>query len=107
MSSNPRPRRGEVWLAELDKVRPVVVLTRDPLAGVLNGVIVGPVTTRVRGLSTEVRVGLADGVVVDSVINLDITQLVARTRLRRRVGRVRPSTMDEICGALARAVGCA
>lgn len=105
-ADQPRPRRGEVWLASLDKIRPVVVLTRDPLAGVLHSVIVGPITTRVRGISTEVEVGQSDGVPRQSVVNLDGTQLVATDRLLRRVGRVRPQTMDGVCRALGRAVGC-
>jgi mRNA interferase MazF len=52
----PEPRRGEVWLAKLDKVRPVIVLTRDPMGRHLNSVIVAPVTSTVRGLATEVAV---------------------------------------------------
>lgn len=105
-SVSPKPRRGEIWLASLDKVRPVVVLTRDPLAAVLNSVIVGPVTSRVRGISTEVPVGRKDGVPRESVVNLDGTQLVSRDRLLRRVGRARRETMDLVCAALVRAVGC-
>ena len=65
------PRRGDVWLARLDKVRPVIVLTRDPMGRVLHAVIAAPVTSTVRGLSTEVRVGAEDGVRVDSVASLD------------------------------------
>ena len=53
------PRRGDVSLAQLDKVRPVIILTRDPLAGLLNAVIVAPITSMVRGLSTEAAVGSA------------------------------------------------
>jgi mRNA interferase MazF len=104
--SEPSPRRGDVWLARLDKVRPVVVLTRDPLGGLLHAVIGAPVTSTVRGLSTEVPLGLDDGLRVESVANLDNLQLVARSRLVRRVGRARPSTMGAICRALAIAVGC-
>ena len=100
------PRRGEVWLAELDKVRPVVILTRDPLAGLLRAVIVAPITSTVRGLSTEVSVGAEDGVRHESVANLDNVQLIARTRLIRRVGRARRATMAAICVALESAVGC-
>ncbi|MGA9112554.1 MAG: type II toxin-antitoxin system PemK/MazF family toxin [Candidatus Dormiibacterota bacterium] len=100
------PRRGEVWLASLDKIRPVVVLTRDPLGGLLNAVIGAPVTSRIRGLSTEVPVGPQDGIRIESVANLDTVQLVARSRLVRRVGRARPSTMRAICRALSIAVGC-
>ncbi len=100
------PRRGDVWLAELDKVRPVVILTRDPLAALLNAVIVAPITSTVRGLSTEVSVGAADGVRRESVANLDNVQLVGRSRLIRRVGRARRATMAAICVALSNATGC-
>lgn len=100
------PRRGEVWLAELDKVRPVVILTRDPLAALLNAVIVAPITSTVRGVSTEVSVGAADGVRRESVANLDNVQLLARSRLVRRVGRARRATMAAICTALNTATGC-
>jgi mRNA interferase MazF len=95
-----------VWLARLDKVRPIVVLTRDPMGQLLQSVISAPVTSSIRGLSTEVRLGRADGVRVDSVANLDNLQLVARTRLVRRVGRARPETVRAICGAMSTAVGC-
>jgi mRNA interferase MazF len=100
------PRRGDVWLAELDKVRPVLILTRDPLAGLLHAVIAAPITSTVRGLSTEVSVGAEDGVRHASVANLDNVQLIARSRLVRRVGRARRATMAAICAALATAVGC-
>src|SRR5260370_10082134 len=100
------PRRGEVWLARLDKVRPVVVLSRAPMGRLLQAVISAPVTSTIRGLSTEVRLEQADGVRVESVANLDNVQLIARARLVRRIGRARPRVMDAICAALSTAVGC-
>ena len=100
------PRRGEVWLARLDKVRPLVVVSRDPMGRLLHAVIAAPVTSTVRGLSTEVRVGPEDGVRIVSVANLDNVQLVARSRLVRRVGQARASTISAICGALSIATGC-
>lgn len=102
----PAPRRGDVWLAQLDKVRPVIILTRSPVAALLHAVLAAPVTSTVRGLSTEVQVGPADGVRAVSVANLDNLQLVERAWLTRRVGRARSSTMSAICAALAIAVGC-
>ena len=72
----------------------------------LSSVIAAPVTSTVRGLSTEVAVGHEDGVRAASVANLDNVQLVPRSRLVRRVGRARPATMAEIWGALAVATGC-
>jgi mRNA interferase MazF len=100
------PRRGDVWLARLDKVRPVIVLTRSPVAALLNAIIAAPVTSTVRGLSTEVQVGPDDGVRQISVANLDNVQLAERARLVRRVGRAQAPTMKGICAALAIAVGC-
>jgi mRNA interferase MazF len=100
------PRRGDVWLVALDKTRPVIVLTRDPMGCYLSAVLVAPVTSTVRGVSTEVPVGPADGVRLESVASLDNTQLVARSRFVRRVGRTRPETMDAVCRALAVAVDC-
>lgn len=107
MKTPPAPRRGELWLADLDKLRPVVVLTRDPLGRYLHSVIVGPVTSTVRGLSTEVTLEPEDGARTTSVVNLDNLQLLDRRRLARRVGRVRPETLGRICRAAARAIGCA
>ena len=103
----PVPRRGDVWLAQLDKVRPIVVLTRDPFGRILHSVIVAPVTTTIRGISTEVVLGPHDGLRVRSVASLDNVRLVSRDRLVRRVGRVTPPSMTAICHALAIATGCA
>ncbi len=103
----PSVRRGEVWLAQLDKRRPVVVLTRDPLGHILHSVIVGPVTSRIRGVSTEVPVGPHDGVPRPSVVNLDHLQLLPRRLLVRRVGKASPETMQAICAAVAEALSCA
>lgn len=106
MSTPPVPRRGELWLAELDKRRPVVILTRNPMGRHLHSVIVGPVTSTIRGLSTEVALGPEDGSRVPSVVNLDNLQLLDRRRLVRRVARLRAETMVQICGAAAVAIGC-
>ena len=93
-------------LAQLDKRRPVVILTRDPLGRYLHAVIAAPVTSTVRGVSTEVEVGKEDGVPKPSVANLDSVRLVERSRLVKRVGVVRRGKMGEICRALSIAAGC-
>lgn len=93
-------------MAQLDKIRPVIVLTRDPMGRYLHSVLAAPVTSTVRGLSTEVSVGPDDGVRHVSVANLDNVQLVDRARLVRRVGAARPGTMHSICAALSTAVDC-
>jgi mRNA interferase MazF len=53
---------AQVWWADLDTVRPVVVLTCARVAPRLHRVLVAPVTTTVRGLATEVAVGAAEGI---------------------------------------------
>jgi mRNA interferase MazF len=102
----PEPRRGQVWLADLDTRRPVIVLTRDPLGRYLHSVLVAPVTSTVRGLSTEVAVGPDDGVRLASVANLDNLQLVERRALVRHVGDAQRTTMQAICEAASIALGC-
>ncbi len=98
--------RGEVWLADLDKIRPVIIMTRNPMGRYLNSLIVAPVTSTIRGLSTEVAVGDEDGIRIPSVANLDNLQLVSRQRFRRRVGTASSATMSALCQALAVAVDC-
>jgi hypothetical protein len=50
-----------IHIASLDKPRPVVVLTRDVARPVLTNVTVAPISTRIRGLAVEVRVGVRNG----------------------------------------------
>lgn len=66
----------------------MIVLTRDPMGRYLNAVLAAPVTSTVRGTSTEVAVGPDDGIRRPSVANLDNLQLVPRHALRRPVGAV-------------------
>jgi len=72
----------------------------------LNAIIGAPVTSTIRGLSTEVHLGPEDGLPIESVANLDNVQLIACSRLVRRVGRTTPAIMTAVCDALSIAVGC-
>ena len=68
--------------------------------------IVAPVTSTIRGLSTEVPLGHDDGIRLPSVANLDNVQLLSRDHFRRRIGRAQPGTMTALCAALSTAVDC-
>jgi len=105
----PAARRGEVWFADVpgDKRRPVLVLSRDPMGALLHSVICAPITSRIRGLATEVRLGRQSGLARDSVANFDNVFLLARSRLVRRLGRAPRAAMAEACRAVATATGCA
>lgn len=97
---------AQVWWADLEKVRPVVVLTRASVAPLLRRVLVAPVTTTVRGLTTEVGLGAAEGVRDGSVANLDNVQLVPVDCLLRRAGSVGAARWPEFCRAMAQAITC-
>lgn len=103
-------RRGQIWLYEFgrpDKRRPVVVLTRQQVIGLLDTVMVAPVTSTVRGAPSEVVVGLDEGLKFDSAVNLDHVQTVRKDRLRTFIGSVDRAKMGQVCRALAVATGCA
>jgi mRNA interferase MazF len=102
--------RGEIWLYEFrppDKRRPVVILTRQQVIGLLDTVMVAPVTSTIRGAPSEVRLGVNEGLKRESAVNLDHVQTVPQSRLKGFVGSVPPERMSEICRCLAIAVGCA
>lgn len=101
-----RPRRGEIWLAEMDKARPAVVMHRDFAGRVLNAVLVAPLTTTIRDIPTAVRLGPADGVDRECVAMLDALTLLRKDRFVRRVGELTPSRMTDLCHALATTVAC-
>ena len=75
-----------IWLVRLDKTRPVLVLTRDEVRVVRQLVTVAPITSTVRGLSSEVMVGERNGLDHDSVVNLDSIATVPREALLRPIG---------------------
>ncbi|MBM4183740.1 MAG: type II toxin-antitoxin system PemK/MazF family toxin [Gemmatimonadetes bacterium] len=102
-------RRGEIWLLEFtppDKRRPVLVLSRNDVIGLLRTVMVAPITTAIRGAPSEVIVGVDEGLKQRSAINLDHVQTVDKDRLERFVGSASPQTMAAVCAALAIATGC-
>ena len=75
-----------IWLAQLDKLRPVLVLTREEVRAVRRLVTVAPITSTVRGLRSEVIVGQRNGLDHESVANLDSITTVPREVLLRPVG---------------------
>lgn len=75
-----------IHIAQLDKRRPVVVLTRELVRPHLTRVTVAPITTTVRGLSTEVPVGSANGCDTDGVISCDNVVTVPASALGRQIG---------------------
>jgi mRNA interferase MazF len=103
------PVRGEVWWCELPEVggRPVVVLSRDAAIPRLRRAIVGPCTTTIRGLPSEVPLEPNDDPILQrSAVNLDSVEYVSVASLVERLGRLSDDRMRQVCAALAIAVDC-
>lgn len=107
--TTPDPRRGELWWCEPPDIgrRPVVVLSRDSAIGRLGRAIVGPCTTTVRGLPSEVILEPGDDPIPRrSAVNLDSVENVGVGLLVERLGRLSDERMRAVCTALAVAVDC-
>lgn len=104
-----RVERGDVRLYRFpapDKERPVLVLTRNSALGYLARVTVAPITSTLRGVPSEVALGVDDGMKQDCAINLHNLVTVARAGLGRRVARLGEDRMREVCAAIGFALEC-
>jgi mRNA interferase MazF len=101
-------QRGEVWFAATPGGdRPVLVLTRDPVAGRIGAVVVAALTRTRRGLVSELELTVAeDGLPSDCVANFDNIHTLPRDAFRRRVATLGPARMAEACRTLEAATGC-
>ncbi len=100
-------KRGEVWFAATPGGdRPVLVLTRDPVADRIGSVVVAGLTRTVRDLVSELPLTPADGVPSDCVVNFDNIHTIPRNTFRRRVTTLSSARLAEACRALQAATGC-
>lgn len=90
----------EICLARLDTTRPVLVLTRAEARAAMSKVTVAPVTTTVKGLSSELAVGPANGLDQHGAVSLDNTLTIPSALLGRTVGFL--SSAQDV--SLARAI---
>lgn len=75
-----------IHIANLDKARPVLVLTREPVRPAMRRVSVAPITSTIKGLSTEVSVGAANGLDQPSVVSCDNIITIDKAALGRHIG---------------------
>jgi mRNA interferase MazF len=83
----------------------VVVLTRDEAIPLLRRVTVAPITSTIRGLPSEVRVGQAEGLDHDSAVSCDNIVTLPRARLDRRRGALGTDVLRELDAAIVVALG--
>lgn len=102
------PRRGDIWLADIhgDKIRPVVIMTRTAVIVHLHSLIAVPVTSTIRNIPTEVRLGPDEGLLHDSVATFDNMQLLPKRWLIRKIGELGTTKLRQACQSLNQATGC-
>ncbi len=75
-----------IHVAQLDKARPVLILTRELVRPHLRTVTVAPITTTIRGLSSEVAVDAANGLTGPSVVSCDNITTIPADALGKQIG---------------------
>jgi len=99
--------RGEVWWAATPGGdRPVLVLTRDPVADRAGAVVVAACTRTVRGLVSELSLGPEDGLPEQCVASFDNLHTLRRHQLRQRITTLSRARQRELCQVLGAALGC-
>ncbi|MGO9902271.1 MAG: type II toxin-antitoxin system PemK/MazF family toxin [Solirubrobacteraceae bacterium] len=101
-------QRGDIWFAATPGGdRPVLVLTRDPVADRIGSVVVAALTRTTRGLVSElILTAKDDGVPSDCVVNFDNLHTLPRSTFRRQVTRLSERRMAQACRTLRDATGC-
>lgn len=103
-------RRGEIWWAEFDEPRPVVLLSGEEPSGFRAMQVVAPADTDISGLGIEVAVGVKEGLSFDGVLRFVFPRpgftpctwltTVRREDLTERAGAVSAAKLSEIDDAL-------
>jgi mRNA interferase MazF len=102
-----RLSRGEVYLVspaprhDPKRARAVVIVSRQTLCeSKADKVVCAPINTNADGRSTEVAVGVDEGLKHASVINCDQLLLIPKSSLTNYVGSLAPGKMRDLRAAL-------
>ena len=89
-----------IHTAQLDKPRPVLVLTRELVRPHMTRVTVAPITTTARGLSTELPVGPANGLDARGVVSCDNIVTIPTSTLGQQIGVLLAAQEDDLGAAI-------
>lgn len=90
----------EICLAKLDKTRPVLVLTRELARPAMNKVTVAPITSTIKGISSELAVGPQNGLQQKSVVSLDNIITIPNSLLGKKIGFLTETQEAELANAI-------
>jgi len=92
-----------IHLAQLDRARPVLILTRETVRPHMATITVAPITTSIRGLSSEVPLDERNGLAGASVVSCDNITTVPVDALRAQIGVLLDRQEPELSRAIAAA----
>jgi mRNA interferase MazF len=100
--------RGEVWWVERPEVgrRPHLIRTRDAAVPVLRSLLAVPASRTIRGIDTEVELGVEDGMPDRCALTLDNLRTIDKAFFVQPICTLVPARMTSVCRALGRATGC-
>lgn len=84
----------------------MLILTRSSALAYLSRATVAPITSTVRGVPSEVRLGPEDGMKQPCAVSLHNVMTVNQENLGRRLAQLSPGRMKQVCSALGFALGC-
>ena len=100
------PAQGDAWWAEAeDKRRPMLIVTRTEAIPALTWILVAPVTRTIRGIPTEINLGIDDGMPAPCVAAFDNLQPIRKAFLTEFVGSI-SHRRSEVCRALSALADC-
>jgi mRNA interferase MazF len=85
-------------------LRPVLLLTRTPAYSYLTKVLAAEVTTNIRSIPQEVRLGRRDGMPKACAAKLDVVHVVPTRSIGGRLATLRPNRVVEVKRALGHAL---
>ena len=96
-------QRGEIWWANFPEPigkRPALLLSRDQVYSTRTSVTVASITSTIRNIPVEVRLGIEDGMLRDCVVNLDEIHTLANTRIIDKVSTLSEEKMEAVKRAI-------
>lgn len=90
----------EICLVRLDKTRPALVLTRSAARAAMTKVTVAPITSTIKGLSSEVSVGAENGLDHAGGVSLDNVVTIPVALLGRTIGFLTPQQEADLARAI-------
>jgi mRNA interferase MazF len=101
-------RQYEIWWANLPAPagrRPVLLLSRNDAYRYLGKFIVAEITTTIRAVPVEIKLGRREGLPSACVVNFDNIRTTSKQWLDSRAGALPPSRHRDVKRALGYALG--